>query len=418
MKGIKVSVEQLQPGIFIQLPLKWFQHPFVLNNFKIKSTDQIRIIKKLGVKHVIAFPTKSDNKPLTASEINLKTEVTSTDIIELKDELTALKELRVEKLKQFRRNINRTEKNFKRSMLHVRTVMKDIRSRPVQAIDQASQLIDEISEQLLSKGDIVLHLMSESKEDENLYYHSLNVAILAMLIGKKKGLSKDSLTTLGMAALFHDIGKLKVPTQILRKTVPLTNPEENFLKLHPQYSIELLDLADDFDKKAKRIIEQHHELYDGSGYPNKLKGHQLDPLANILSVVNSYDNLCHPSDTKKAKTPYSALSHLFKRDKHKYEPHSLGLLVKLLGIYPPGTVVELDTGQIGLVISVNLSKLLFPNVLIYDPLIPKEQAVIIDLDEADELKVARALNLNQISKEVYEYLSPRSRVSYFIEKAK
>ena len=114
MKGIKVSVEQLQPGIFIQLPLKWFQHPFVLNNFKIKSTDQIRIIKKLGVKHVIAFPTKSDNKPLTASEINLKTEATSTDIIELKDELTALKELRVENLKQFRRNINRTEKNFKR----------------------------------------------------------------------------------------------------------------------------------------------------------------------------------------------------------------------------------------------------------------------------------------------------------------
>jgi len=418
MKGIKVSVEQLQPGIFIQLPLKWFQHPFVLNNFKIKSTDQIKIIKKLGVKHVIAFPTKSDNKPLTVNEIHLKGEVNSTDIIELKDELTALKELRIEKLKQFRRNINRTEKNFKRSMLHVRTVMKDIRSRPVQAIDQASQLIDEISEQLLSKGDIVLHLMSESKEDENLYYHSLNVAILAMLIGKKKGLTKDSLTTLGMAALFHDIGKLKVPTQILRKIAPLTSPEQNFLKLHPQYSVELLDLANDFDKKAKRIIEQHHELYDGSGYPNKLKGHQLDPLANILSVVNSYDNLCHPIDSKKAKTPYSALSHLFKRDKHKYEPHSLGLLVKLLGIYPPGTVVELDTGQIGLVISVNLSKLLFPNVLIFDPLIPKEQAVIIDLDESHELKIARALNLNQISKEVYEYLSPRSRVSYFIEQAK
>jgi len=418
MKGIKVSVEQLQPGIFIQLPLKWFQHPFVLNNFKIKSSDQIKIIKNLGIKHVIAFPTKSDNKPLTASEISIETEICSSDVNELKDELTVLKELRVEKLKQFRRNINRTEKNFKRSMLHVRTIMKDIRSRPVQAIDQASQLIDEITDQLLSKGDIVLHLMSESKEDENLYYHSLNVAILAMLIGKKKGLSKDSLTTLGMAALFHDIGKLKIPTQILRKTQPLTAPEDNYLKLHSQYSVELLNLANDFDKKAKRIIEQHHELYDGSGYPNRLKGHQLDPLANILSVVNSYDNLCHPVDPKKAKTPFSALSHLFKRDKHKYEPHSLGLLVKLLGIYPPGTVVELDTGQIGLVISVNLSKLLFPNVLIYDPLIPKDQAVIIDLDEADELKIARALNLNQISNEIYEYLSPRSRVSYFIEQAK
>ncbi|SFD14776.1 HD-GYP domain-containing protein [Pseudoalteromonas denitrificans] len=415
MKGIKVAVEQLQPGIFIQLPLKWFQHPFVLSHFKIKSAEQVKIIKSLGIKYVIAFPAKSDEKPLPTQDISLDQITDDTEVEDLKDELTLLKEQRIEKLKVFRREINRTEKNFQRSMSHVKTIMKDIRSRPVQAIEQAGQLIDEISEQLLSKGDVVLHLMSESKEDEGLYYHSLNVSILAMLLAKKKGLTKASLSTVGMAGLFHDIGKLKVPTQILRKTEPLTAPEENFLKLHPKYSVEILELAESFDEKAKLIIEQHHEFFDGSGHPKGLSKSQLDPLTHILSVVNNYDNLCHPQDIKKAKTPYASLSHLFKKDKHKYEPESLGLLVKLLGIYPPGTVVELDNGQRGLVISVNLNKLLFPNVLLYDPAIPKEQAVIIDLNEIEDIKIIKALNLNQLEPEIYEYLSPRTRVNYYID---
>lgn len=414
MKGVKVAVEQLQPGIYVQLPLKWFQHPFVLNRFKIKTADQIKIIKSLGVRHVIAVPSKSDTRPIPLSELQPQ-EDDANDMEELKDELTLIKEARMEKLKAFKSDLGRTEKCFQNSMTHVRNIMKDMRNKPIQAVDQASELIDEITDQLLNKGDAVLHLMSESKEDEGLYYHALNVSVLAMLLGKKRGLKKADLNTLGLAGLFHDVGKMKIPAQILRKTEPLNAAETNFLNLHPKYSVELLVTSANFDDRALKLIEQHHELFDGSGHPLGLKGHELDPLSHILSVVNNYDSLCHPINIKNAKSPFSALSHQFKVDKAKYDSDSLSLLVKLLGIYPPGTVVELDSGQCALVISVNINKLLAPNVLIYDPLIPKEQAVILDLNENDDLKIVKALHPSQLSPEVFAYLNPRTRVNYYFD---
>ena len=414
MKGVKVAVEQLQPGIYVQLPLKWFQHPFVLNRFKIKTADQIKIIKSLGVSHVIAVPSKSDARPIPLSELNPHQE-DEAEVEELKDELTLIKEARMEKLKSFKSDLGRTEKCFQNSMTHVRNIMKDMRNKPIQAVDQASELIDQISDQLLNKGDAVLHLMNESKEDEGLYYHALNVSVLAMLLGKKKGLQKQELNVLGLAGLFHDVGKLKVPTQILRKTEPLNAAENNFLKLHPKYSVELLVTSANFDDRALKLIEQHHELYDGSGHPLGLKGNELDPLSHILSVVNNYDSLCHPINIKNAKTPFSALAHQFKVDKAKYETDSLSLLVKLLGIYPPGTVVELDSGQYALVISVNINKLLAPNVLIYDPLVPKEQAVILDLNENEDLKIVKAIHPSTLSEEMFSYLNPRTRVNYYFD---
>ena len=415
MKGIKVAVEQLQPGIFIRLPLKWFDHPFVLGRFKLDSSEQIQIIKSLGISHVIAYPAKSDASPIPMPEVSDEPSLNDSEITSLKNELKLIKEQRIEKLKVFRRDLNQTEKCFHNSMTNVRNIMQNIRSRPVQAIEQAGQLIDEISERLLNQDEIVLHLMNETKEDENIYYHSLNVSILSMLVAKKKGLNKEQLNTVGMAGLFHDIGKLKIPTQILRKKEALNSAEINYLKLHPKYSIDLLNLADHFDEEAKNIIAQHHELFDGSGYPKGLSGAQLEPLTHILSVVNNYDALCHPVNIKKARTPFAALSYQFKHDKHKYEPDSLKLLVKLLGVYPPGTVVELDNGQCGLVISVNLDNLLSPNVLLYDPIIPKEEAVIIDLNENDDIKIVKALNPKQLLPEVYAYLNPRNRINYYID---
>jgi putative nucleotidyltransferase with HDIG domain len=337
------------------------------------------------------------------------------EVEELKDELTLIKEERMQKLKSFKSDLGRTEKCFQNSMNHVRNIMRDMRNKPAQSVDQATELIDEITDHLLNKGDAVLHLMNESKEDEGLYYHALNVSVLAMLLGKKKGLGKEDLTLLGLAGLFHDVGKLKIPAQILRKTEPLNAAESNFLKLHPKYSIELLVTSSNFDDRALKLIEQHHEFYDGSGHPLGLEGKELDPLSHILSVVNNYDSLCHPINIKNAKTPFAALAHQFKVDKAKYEEDSLSLLVKLLGIYPPGTVVELDSGQCALVISVNLNKLLAPNVLIYDPLVPKDEAVILDLDENEDLKIVKAIHPSQLSEEMFSYLNPRMRVNYYFD---
>jgi len=417
MKGVKIAVEQLQPGIYIQLPLRWSEHPFLFSRFKIKNQEEVQVIRGLGVSHVIAYPVKSDTKPIPLTEVKIDRSVEKEHIEQTVSKLEQEKDERIEKLKSFRKDLNKTEKVFQRSMTHVRNIMKDVRSRPIQAVEQAAELINEMTDVLLNKDNMVLHLMNETKEDENLYYHSLNVSVLAMMLARNKGLEKEHLNMIGMAALFHDIGKLKIPTPILRKTEPLNTAEENLLKLHPQYGVELLSLSDGFEEESKMIVEQHHEYVDGSGYPKGLKASAIHPLAQILSVVNDYDALCHPFDIKQAKTPYAALSFLFKQQKARYNEEALSLLVKLLGIYPPGTVVELDNGQCGLVISVNLQKLLFPNILVYDPNVPREQAAIIDLNDVD-IKIVKALHPRKLKPEVYEYLSPRTRINYYFDHSK
>ncbi|MGL5775594.1 MAG: HD-GYP domain-containing protein, partial [Aeromonas veronii] len=237
----------------------------------------------------------------------------------------------------------------------------------------------------------------------------LNVSVLSMLLAKECCMTADEIRQVGMGALFHDIGKLKIPSQILRKSEPLTKPEQNLMAQHPRYGLDLLNLAKDFPAEAKGIVLHHHEYLDGSG-PEGLKGGQLDPLTQMVSLINEYDNLCH----MQAKVPYSALSGLYKQRKAQFNPEYLSMLIRLMGIYPPGSVVQLSNGQVGLVMSVNASRLLYPSVLVYDPRIPRQEAAIIDLQQA-ELSIAKVIHPKRLPPEVFEYLNPRTRISYYFE---
>lgn len=416
MASIKITVDRIQPGLHIRLPVKWNEHPFLFNSFKVKDEDQIRLIRHLGIKHVFMNPEQSDAPPLPPN--SHPHEESSPEQIDLADKeadkLWKEKQERIEKLSAYRRRVINCEKEFERSLSRMRAVMNKIRNRPEQAVEEASQLVNDIVEELLSDDNVTLHLMNGKSEFEDIYFHSLNVSVISMMIAKAKGLTAEQIKQVAFASLFHDIGKVKVPTAIVRKQVPLTEPEKNYLKLHTKYGLELANNIEGFPESAKMVIEQHHELNDGSGYPAGLKEVDIDELTQIVSVANAYDNLCHHNVPSEQKIPYVALSHLYKNCKHLYNKENLSLLIKFMGIYPPGTVVQLSNDMVGLVISVNASNILYPNVLIYDPSVPRTQAPIIDLAEK-ELKIVSAILPQKLPDKVREYLNPRSRVSYFFD---
>jgi len=419
MSGIKVSVDRIQVGNYVKLPLGWCDHPFMFNNFKIDSQEQLLLIRKLGVSHVTVYPKRSDNGLLPPQEPGSAPHepASNIDLEQIRRELWESKQQGIEKLKNHRRRITKTEKNFKSAMIQVRSVMSKVSSRPLNAIDDAEQLIGNMVDSLLKEEHIVLHLMSETKENENIYYHSLNVSVLSMLLARMKNLDASVIKSIGMGALFHDMGKLKIPPQILRKTTALTNAEQNFLNLHPKYGLDIVNLADTFPESAKAIIAQHHELLDGSGYPKGLAGDAIDSFAQLVSVVNTYDTLCHPMDISKARVPSNALSWLYKNSANKYNQSDLKLLVKVLGVYPPGSVVRLSNDQIGMVLSVNSDRLLYPNILIYDAEVPRAEAPIIDLEQL-ELTITGVIKPDKLPERIYEYLNPRSRISYYFETSK
>jgi putative nucleotidyltransferase with HDIG domain len=291
----------------------------------------------------------------------------------------------------------------------VRSLMGKVQARPLNAITEAKELIDAITRQLLAADDLVLHLMAEGDVDDQLYYHSLNVSVLSMMLAKECNLGAEQISQVGMGALFHDIGKLKIPSQIVRKREPLTKPEQNLLAQHGRYGLSLVNLTPSFPEEAKGIVLHHHEYLDGSG-PQGLKASQLDPLTQLVSLINEYDNLCH----RHAKVPFSALSSLYKQRKGQFNPDYLALLIRLLGIYPPGSVVQLSNGQIGLVIAIKGSSLLYPSVLLYDPGIPRQEAAIIDLSQVG-LTIAKVIHPKRLPPAVFEYLNPRTRISYYFE---
>lgn len=416
MASIKISVDRIQPGLHIRLPVKWNEHPFLFNSFKIKDDEQIRLIRYLGIKHVFMNPSQSDAPPLPMQ--SLPTPESGDEQLENIDKEAELlwkeKQERIEKLSAYRRRVIKCEKEFERSLSRMRAVMNKIRNRPEQALNEASLLVSDIVEQLLNDDNVTLHLMNGKSEFEDVYFHSLNVAVLSMMIAKAKRLQPEQIKQVAFASLFHDIGKIKVPTAIVRKQTPLTEPEKNYLKLHTKYGIELANNIEGFPESAKKVIEQHHELNNGSGYPAGLKEEDIDELTQIVSVANAYDNLCHHNVPSEQKIPYVALSHLYKNCKHLYNNDNLSLLIKFMGIYPPGTVVQLSNDMVGLVISVNVSNILFPNVLIYDPSVPRTQAPIIDLAERD-INIVSAVLPQKLPDRVREYLNPRSRISYFFD---
>ncbi|MDK9769929.1 HD-GYP domain-containing protein [Vibrio sp. B181a] len=413
MAAIKLTVDRIQPGLHIRLPLKWNDHPFLLNSFKIKDQEQVEMIRHLGVKFVYFNPDQSDASPLPANQPQV--EVKQVHALDLEaQKLWQEKQKRIEKLSAYRRRVIQCEKEFERSLARMRSVMTKIRNRPADAVGEAKQLIDDIVEKLMCDDNVTLHLMNGKNEFEDIYFHSLNVAVIAMMIGRAKGYSAEQLKALSFAALFHDMGKIKIPTAILRKQVPLSEPESNYLKLHTKYGLDMANQIEGFPESAKTVIVQHHELRDGSGYPEGLKGDEIDELAQVIIVANAFDNLCHTPVAAEQKIPYTALSHLYKNCKHLYKEENLNILIKFMGVFPPGTVVQLSNNMVGLVISVNASHLLFPNVLVYDPAVPRTQAPIIDLASKD-IKIVNAIHPSKLPEKIKDYLNPRSRISYFFD---
>jgi putative nucleotidyltransferase with HDIG domain len=412
---VKIAPKDIKLGYAIKLPVGWMKHPFLTNKLVVESVQQIRIIQSLELDYVYFYPERSSVILDTSTDTTECSVTQDLEDVQLRTQMQLDKEQRIEQAKAHRRELQKTEKAFAQSMAQVRNLMTKVQGRPLNAIEDATQLISNLADTILSEDALVLHLISQAgKEQESMYFHVLNVSILAMMLAKNLKYSADEVKWVGLGAMFHDIGKLKIPSQILRKTTALTAPEQNFIKLHPKLGLELLGLTQQFPTEAKAIVEQHHEYLDGSGYPAGLKADAINKLARIVAVVNEFDNLCHPADMTQARSPHHALSVMFKTMKGKLGDVEMKVMIKMMGIYPPGTVVMLSDKRVGIVMAVNSDTMLYPNVLIYDADVPRLEAAIVTL-EANKLSIEKVIKPKALPPEVFAYLNPRAQVSYFVQ---
>ncbi|MFT6133154.1 MAG: putative nucleotidyltransferase with HDIG domain [Shewanella sp.] len=184
--------------------------------------------------------------------------------------------------------------------------------------------------------------MGSGETDISVTQHGISVAVISMMIAHTLSLSKKEVRDIALGSLFHDIGKLKVPEAIRRKKRgELTDHEINFLKMHPNFGHEMLNRTGLFPEAMLDIVLHHHEFIDGSGFPNNLTEAKILPTTQIVSLANDYETLLH-----QYQTPQVALGILFKTHSSKHSDNLISVLVKILGIYPPGTIVRLTDESI------------------------------------------------------------------------
>ena len=406
-----VTMDQLSIGLYVYLDLKWFEHPFAFNNFKIKDEEQIRTIRSLGLPKVRYDPDRSDMKPPPPAPV----EDVAKEAPVLKEHPgLVVKRALIEKIKQQRETAARIENAFVDTAKTIHAVEKNLLTQPEKTIEQASQLVEQIADSILSAPDLAIHVMGDSIGGEDMYFHSLNVTMLSLMMARDIKMPNEAVQALGMGALFHDVGRREIPASILMKAEPLTQAERNYYEMHCQYGVEI-------GKKLKflpatlAIIHEHHEMFDGSGYPRRIKTEAIHLLARIVAIANYYDELCNPVNIANALTPHEALSTMFAKLRMRFDPKLLQVFVRCLGVYPPGTVVQLSNGAIGMVATINTAKPMRPMVVVYDPSVPKDEAILLDLEAEAEVNVAKGIRPAQLPREIYNYLSPRKQVSYYFD---
>lgn len=246
-------------------------------------------------------------------------------------------------VRQARKALRQSQNQFIDAMNQSRTLMSKLVSDPEGAVRESALLVEMMLDQLYATELPRLALVNSGENRTSITQHGISVATLALVMGHHLELDKPQLRTIATGAVLHDVGKMRVPEDIRAKRKGLSSAEKNFLAMHPNFGYDLLKKSGMFSEDVLNVVLHHHEFYDGSGYPDGLKGEQIPLATQLVSLANDFDSQLWRDDII---SPQIALGHLFKNRAGMHQQELIQTLVKVLGVYPPGTIVQLSDGSI------------------------------------------------------------------------
>jgi len=326
--------------------------------------------------------------------------------------------IEVDRLKKIKEGETDSRKVIKKvyynAVSYAKGVMTKIQAGEKVNIKKAKRIVETMVDQILDEEKLLLGMTAIKDYDEYTYHHSVNVSILSIALGQRLGLSKRVLTELGLVAFFHDIGKIEIPSEVLNKSTNFTDDEWKLIKKHPRWGVRaILKLRgmDSTSIKASIVAFEHHMHYDFSGYPKVGKYPELDFYSRIVSLVDQYDAMTSARVYSRIPlSPDKALSVMMERAGTQLDPLLFKFFINMVGVFPIGTLVMLDTKELGLVYE---SDVLFadrPRVLIIiDALGKNVNGPVVDLTEKDEKgkyyrSIVKTLDPNKYKINLAEYL--------------
>lgn len=352
-----IPVDRLQPGMYIHdLNCGWMEHNFVRNSFEVGDIETAGKVRALGAHEVyidtergldvVDAPTLED----AAHEVDEQIEAivtTSTPPVapaSLADEVARARLLHRE------------------ANVIVRNMMGDIRLGKQIELEKIEPVVTQIVDSIFRQQDALLPLSLLKTHDEYTFQHSVSVCTLMTSFARALELPREIIHEIAIGALLHDVGKAKVPDAILNKPAKLTDAEFDKMKSHVVQSKVILLGTPGISGIALDVAAQHHERFDGTGYPNKLKGEQISLYGQMGAIVDVYDALTSNRCYHKGRPPTEALRKLLEWSKFHFKPDLVQAFIRTIGIYPSGSLVRLESGRLAVVQEQHADKLMQPTV--------------------------------------------------------
>lgn len=355
----RIGIDQLRPGMRIEkLDRSWLTTPFLRHRMAITSAQQIEQLRACGVQ---SLEVAMDDVEETYESLDAPAPVqdTSTALTDLPENPTPTPSVPFEEELPAARYVYRAAKTIIEGAMH------DVRMGRAINMDAVSHVVSEMADSVLRNPDALTSLSRLKRFDEYTFFHSVNTSLLAMSLGRALGLDQAALHQLGVGTLLHDIGKTKIPLEILNKPGRFEPHEFELMKQHVMRGAEVLsDMAGLDDTYLKPALE-HHERVDGSGYPYHRQKTELSQFGLIAAVVDIYDAITSDRCYHKAKPAHEALQFLYLISQKGHLDHALvQRFIQVVGVYPVGSVVQLNTGEMAIVRCLHHEAPLEPIVII------------------------------------------------------
>jgi putative nucleotidyltransferase with HDIG domain len=405
----KIDVRDVQLGMYVaELDRPWLETPFLFQGFELDSYETLLKLRDLCTYIWIETDLGKDYVPP-----NRGARAAFARMQQLADEDAKIHEkvrrLVVEPPTHIERRSYVDRTTFEEEVSHAKSIHTDARDLMLGTIQDvkhgksidvqlAMKAVGRMVDSVIRNPDALMCLSHLKEVSEYTALHSIRTCILALSLGRHLALSKDELQVLGMGALLHDIGMVKVPEEILNKTDALTTHEFETMAKHVSWGLEMLSRSRGLHPGTLEIVAQHHERGDGGGYPNRLTGASIKPSGSIGAIVDVYDAITSDRLYNAGLSAEAALKRIYEWREKDFDAALVEDFIRCMGIFPIGSLVELSTGSVGVVITINRARRLKPKValVLTASKTPYSARIVTDLMEhtdgqGREIKISRVL---------------------------